>query len=75
MRRRPIGRALSSATRRRTNLLDTEGRLTSYDEQLKHAPADIDAQINPDRMQRRHGVVQGAIARLGDICATRVSTR
>ena len=26
---------------KRTNLLDTEGRLTSYDEQLKHAPAGI----------------------------------
>src|SRR4029079_8164959 len=51
---------------KRTNLLDTEGRLTSYNEQLKHAPADIDAQIGPERMQLRHGAVQGAISRLGE---------
>jgi 3-O-methylgallate 3,4-dioxygenase len=51
---------------KRTNLLDTEGRLTSYQAQLEHAPADIDAQINPQRMQARHATVQGAIARLGE---------
>jgi len=51
---------------KRTNLLDTEGRLTSYDEQLKHAPADIAAQIGPERMQVRHATVQAAIARLGE---------
>jgi 3-O-methylgallate 3,4-dioxygenase len=51
---------------RRTNLLDTEGRLTSYDAQLEHAPADIAAQIAPERMRARHGAVQGAIARLGE---------
>src|SRR3954447_19244742 len=51
---------------KRTNLLDVEGRLTSYDKQLKHAPADIDGQISPERMQARHGAVQGAIARLGE---------
>jgi hypothetical protein len=51
---------------KRTNLLDTEGRLTSYDQQLKHAPANIDAQIGPERMQARHATVQGAIARLGE---------
>ena len=28
---------------KRTNLLDVEGRMTSYDEQLKHAPAGITA--------------------------------
>jgi 3-O-methylgallate 3,4-dioxygenase len=50
----------------RTNLLDVEGRLTSYDEQLKHAPSDIAAQIAPERMQARHATVQGAIARLGE---------
>jgi hypothetical protein len=50
----------------RTNLLDTAGRLTSYDQQLKHAPADIGAQINPARMEARHALVQGAITRLGD---------
>ena len=51
---------------RRTNLLDTEGRLTSYDEQLKHAPAGIAAEITPERMAARHSSVQGAISRLGD---------
>jgi hypothetical protein len=51
---------------RRTNLLDTEGRLTSYDEQLKHAPSGIAAEITPERMEARHAAVQGAITRLGD---------
>jgi 3-O-methylgallate 3,4-dioxygenase len=51
---------------RRTNLLDTEGRMTSYDEQLRHAPADIAAQISAQRMQTRYAAVQGAIGRLGD---------
>src|SRR5437588_137278 len=49
----------------RTNLLDIEGRLTSYDEQLKHAPPGIAAEITPDRMAARHETVQGAMARLG----------
>jgi hypothetical protein len=51
---------------KRTNLLDTEGRLTSYEEQLKHAPAGIAAEITPERMQARHRAVEGAMARLGD---------
>ena len=51
---------------KRTNLLDTEGRLTSYEEQLKHAPAGIAAEIAPERMQARHAAVEGAMARLGD---------
>ena len=51
---------------KRTNLLDTEGRLTSYEEQLKHAPAGITAEITPERMQARHRAVEGAMARLGD---------
>jgi hypothetical protein len=51
---------------KRTNLLDTEGRLTSYDAQLKHAPAGIAGEIAPERMQARHAAVQGAMARLGD---------
>src|ERR1700724_1552419 len=51
---------------KRTNLLDTEGRLTSYEEQLKHAPAGISAEIAPERMQARHAAVEGAMARLGD---------
>ena len=51
---------------KRTNLLDTEGRLTSYAEQLKHAPPGIMQEISPERMQTRHQAVQGAIARLGD---------
>ena len=51
---------------KRTNLLDTDGNLTSYEAQLKHAPADIDAQISRERMATRHEAVQGAIARLGE---------
>jgi hypothetical protein len=50
---------------RRPNLLDTEGRLTSYDEQLKHAPAGIAAEITPERMAARHQAVEGAMGRLG----------
>jgi 3-O-methylgallate 3,4-dioxygenase len=50
----------------RTNLLDTDGKLTSYDAQLKRAPADIDAQISPGRMQARHASVEAAMSRLGD---------
>jgi 3-O-methylgallate 3,4-dioxygenase len=50
----------------RTNLLDTDGRLTSYEAQLKRAPADIDAQIAPERMQARHASVEAAMSRLGD---------
>jgi hypothetical protein len=50
----------------RTNLLDTDGRLTSYEAQLKRAPADIDAQIAPARMQARHATVEAAMSRLGD---------
>src|SRR5262249_29176075 len=33
---------------RRTNLLDVDGNLTTYEVQLKRAPADIDAQIAPE---------------------------
>ena len=51
---------------KRTNLLDTEGRLTSYEEQLKHAPPGITDQITPERMRARHQTVDGAMARLGD---------
>src|SRR5258708_12136975 len=51
---------------KRTNLLDTGGRLTSYEEQLKHAPAGISAEIAPERMKARHAAVEGAMARLGD---------
>ena len=51
---------------KRTNLLDTEGRLTSYEEQLKHAPPGITDQITPERMRARHQAVEGAMARLGD---------
>ncbi len=50
----------------RTNLLDVEGRLTSYEAQLQHAPGDIAAQIAPERMEARHATVQGAISRLGE---------
>ena len=51
---------------RRPDLLDTAGRLTSYDEQLKHAPPGITSEIAPEKMQRRHAAVQGAIARCGE---------
>ena len=54
---------------RRDNLLDTEGRLTSYTEQLKHAPAGIAGEITSERMAARHETVQGAIARLGHYLA------
>ena len=50
----------------RTNLLDTDGNLTSYEAQLKRAPADIDAQINTERMALRHAAVEGAMSKLGD---------
>src|ERR1051326_7889029 len=51
---------------KRTNLLDIDGNLTSYEAQLNRAPADIDAQIAPERMAARHAAVEGAMARLGD---------
>jgi 3-O-methylgallate 3,4-dioxygenase len=50
----------------RTNLLDVDGNLTSYEAQLKRAPADIDAQIASERMATRHAAVEGAMSRLGD---------
>jgi hypothetical protein len=50
----------------RRELLDTDGNLTNYEAQLKRAPADIDAQITPERMESRHASVQAAISRLGD---------
>ena len=50
----------------RTNLLDTDGNLTTYDAQLKRAPADIAAQITPERMTARHEAVEAAMSRLGD---------
>ena len=51
---------------RRPDLLDTDGRLTTYEAQLRHAPADIMAEIAPERMQARHQAVQGAIARMAE---------
>ncbi|HXO03883.1 MAG TPA: hypothetical protein VN900_17595, partial [Stellaceae bacterium] len=50
----------------RTNLLDTDGNPTSYEAQLQRAPADIDAQITPERMAARHAAVEAAMSRLGD---------
>jgi hypothetical protein len=50
----------------RTNLLDVDGNLTSYEAQLKRAPVDIAAQIAPERMATRHAAVEGAMSRLGD---------
>jgi len=51
---------------RRPDLLDTDGRLTTYEAQLGHAPSDIMAQIAPERMQARHQAVQGAITRMAE---------
>jgi Catalytic LigB subunit of aromatic ring-opening dioxygenase len=51
---------------RRRDLLDTDGRLTTYDEQLRRAPAAIAAEIAPERMKARHAAVDGAVARLGE---------
>ncbi len=51
---------------KRTNLLDTDGNPTTYEAQLKRAPADIAAQIAPERMKARHASVEAAMARLGD---------
>src|SRR5260370_26079750 len=50
---------------RRDNLLDTDGHLTTYEAQLKHAPPGIAAEITPERMAARHAAVQGAMSRLG----------
>jgi Catalytic LigB subunit of aromatic ring-opening dioxygenase len=50
----------------RANLLDIDGNLTSYEAQLKRAPADIAAQIAPERMATRHAAVEAAMSRLGD---------
>ncbi len=52
---------------KRDNLLDVEGRLTSYEAQLSRAPAGIEAEITPERMAARHAAVDGAIARLGGV--------
>ena len=49
---------------RRADLLDTAGRLTSYEAQLNHAPPGITAEISPERMASRHAAVSGAMARL-----------
>lgn len=51
---------------KRADLLDTDGRLTTYQAQLTRAPADIAAQIAPERMAARHASVEAAMARLGD---------
>jgi 3-O-methylgallate 3,4-dioxygenase len=51
---------------KRTNLLDREGRATTYEAQLHCAPGDIAAQITPDRMRTRHALVEAAMSRLGD---------
>jgi 3-O-methylgallate 3,4-dioxygenase len=51
---------------KRTNLLDIDGNLTTYEAQLQRAPADIDAQITPERMAARHASVEAAMSRLGD---------
>jgi Catalytic LigB subunit of aromatic ring-opening dioxygenase len=51
---------------RRSNLLDVEGRPTTYEDQLRRAPVGIAAEIAPERMQARHEAVEGAMSRLGD---------
>ena len=50
---------------RRRELLDTDGRPTTYEAQLQHAPPDIHRQITPERMRVRHGAAEAAMARLG----------
>jgi hypothetical protein len=57
----------------RRELLDTDGNLITYEAQLKRAPADIDAQISPARMETRKAATEAAIARLGgDLKAARL---
>src|SRR5689334_22635310 len=51
---------------RRPDLLDVEGRPTTYEAQLRHAPSDIIEEIAPERMRARHQAVQGAVARLAE---------
>src|SRR5580704_19626173 len=51
---------------KRPNLLDIGGNLTTYEAQLSRAPADIAAQITPERMATRHAAVESAMSRLGD---------
>jgi 3-O-methylgallate 3,4-dioxygenase len=51
---------------RRTNLLDTDGNSTTYEAQLQRAPADIEAQIAPERMAARKDATEAAMSRLGD---------
>src|SRR5205823_37532 len=56
---------------RRTNLLDVEGRLTSYDAQVQRIERDgaagrIAGEIAPERMRARHAAVEAAMSRLGD---------
>jgi len=59
----------------RTNLLDTDGNPTTYAAQLNRAPADIAAQIAPERMAARHAAVEAAMSRLGDFLrAARLDT-
>ena len=50
---------------RRANLLDTEGNPTTYEAQLRRAPAGIAAEIAPERMAARHQAVEAALMRLG----------
>src|ERR1041385_2514409 len=50
---------------RRTNLLDVEGRLTSYETQLRHPPPRLAGGSAPQRLAARHQAGQGAIERLG----------
>src|SRR5580693_7894903 len=51
---------------RRSNLLEVEGRPTTYEDQLRRAPVGVAAEIAPERMQARHEAVEGAMSRLGD---------
>jgi hypothetical protein len=51
---------------KRDNLLDVDGRLTTYAAQLERAPSGIAGEIAPERMQARHAAVEAAMARLGD---------
>ena len=51
---------------RRSELLDIDGRPTTYEAQLRRAPGTVAAEITPERMQARSEHVQGALSRLGD---------
>ena len=48
---------------------DVEDPRYSFEDALKAAPADIEEQLAPERMQARYEAIQRAIARLSDVMA------